>query len=414
MAGYIVRRITGNLYILRMNDQRTEYFEGTWHIPEGITYNAYLLKTSDGAVLFDGWKKNYGREFLEALGQLVDIGEIKYLVTHHAEPDHSGTTPLILRENPEITVLGHPMAKTLLEKLHGFKIEKFKPVRNGEELVVGGEKLLFIHAPMLHWPETIFTYIPSIKTLLTCDAFGGYGIPRTIFDDDEEEINEYMFYVKKYLVTVIGFHRRNIPLNIEKLRKLNLDVKIIAPAHGLVWRNYPEFIVKYYEDTAKAVGRKKVTVIYASMYGAVEEAVMAAVDEAAKHGCKVKVYPFTDNHHSDWGNILTDVIDSDLLIIGGATYDTGIVPPIHAFLTIMTSRLPNTGKKVVIISSYGWGGLAAKQMKEILESKGYKVLDIIQFQGRPTSKDREKIRQVLSQHIKYKETNKEHIEEKQH
>ncbi len=401
MAGYIVRKVTGNLYILRMNDQRTPFFEATWHIPEGITYNAYLLKTGEGAILFDGWKKAYSKEFSEALEQLVDIKDIKYLVVHHAEPDHSGTIPFILEENPDITVLGHPMARTLLEKLHGIKIERFKPVRNGEEFEFGGEKLLFIHAPMLHWPETIFTYIPSHKALLTCDAFGGYSIPRTIYDDDEEEIDEYMFYVKKYLVTVIGFHRKNIPTNIDKIRRMGLDIGIIAPAHGLVWKNNPGFIVKYYEDTAKAVGRRKITVIYTSMYGAVEDAIMPVVDEAAKHGCKVKVYPFNDNHHSDWGNILTDVIDSDLLVIGGATYDTGIVPPIHAFLTIMVNRLPNTDKRVIIVSSYGWGGLAAKKMKEILEDKGYKVVEVIQFQGRPTRQDKEKIREALRKHIKY-------------
>ncbi len=395
MGGYIVDKLLDNLYVLRINDLRTIYFEGTWHIPEGITYNAYVLKTSEGAILFDGWKKNYGEQFLIALKQVVDIKDIKYIVVHHTEPDHSGTIPLLLSQNPDIMIMGHPLVKKLLEEFYNIEVKNFRPVKNMEEIEIGDEKLLFIHTPMLHWPDTIFTYLPKHKVLLTCDAFGGYSIPRTLYDDDEREIDEYMFYVKKYLVTVIGFHRKNITINIEKLKKLGLDMKVIAPAHGMIWRNKPEYIIEYYNDTAKAVGRRKVTVIYASMYGSIEKAVMEAVDEASKQGYMVKVYPFTDYYHSDWGNILTDVIDSDLIIIGGATYDTSIVPTILGFLHVLVNRLPNLGKKVIVISSYGWGGLAGRQMKKILEEKGYSVVDVIEFRGQPSQADIDKVRSSI-------------------
>lgn len=402
MGGYIVDKLLDNLYLLRINDLRTKFFEGIWHIPEGITYNAYVLKTSEGVILFDGWKKNYGDQFLNALKQVVDIKDIKYIVVHHTEPDHSGTVPLLLSHNPDIKILGHPLTKKLLEEFYSIEVKNFRPVKNMEEIEIGGEKLLFIHVPMLHWPDTIFTYLSKHKVLLTCDAFGGYSIPRTIYDDNEREIDEYMFYVKKYLVTVIGFHRRNIVVNIEKLKKLGLDIRVIAPAHGMIWRNKPEYIIEYYNDTAKAVGRRKVTVIYGSMYGSIEKAVMEAVDEAAKQGYMVKVYPFTDYYHSDWSNILTDVIDSDLIIVGGATYDTSIVPTILAFLHVLVNRLPNLGKKVIIISSYGWGGLAGKQMKKILEEKGYNIVDIIEFRGQPSRKDIDRIRSLINSIISSK------------
>ncbi|MEM2201225.1 MAG: FprA family A-type flavoprotein, partial [Ignisphaera sp.] len=166
-----IDKVVENMYMLRLDDDEVKYFEALWSIPEGITYNSYILLTDEGAILFDSWKHTYSELFLETLRKVVDLKDIKYIIIHHMEQDHSGSIPKILEVvNDNITVVGHPIVRDLISSFYRVKFS-FKAVKDLEGMVVGGKKLRFIYIPWLHWPDTIATYIEDLKALLSCDAF---------------------------------------------------------------------------------------------------------------------------------------------------------------------------------------------------------------------------------------------------
>jgi len=220
---YHVAKVTEDLYVLRVDDRYTKYFEALWEIPEGITYNAYLLKTDEGDVLFDAWKRQFSSHLMEALERVTSPDRLKYVVVHHMEPDHTGSLEDVLRWAPNAKVLGHPLAGRMMNAYPKAK-ERFKPVKDGEVLEVGGKKLRFVHTPWLHWPETMMTWLEEEGVLLTCDAFGGYGIPLSLFDDQCVKLEEMIREMRKYVVTVIGHYREWIDRNIAKLEKLGIKV----------------------------------------------------------------------------------------------------------------------------------------------------------------------------------------------
>ena len=228
----VIKEISRNLYILRTEDYETRFFEALWEIPEGITYNAYLLLTEEGAVLLDLWKKSFSKKLIETLKCIIDLKDIKYVIIHHAEPDHTGSLPELLKHNDKVTVIGQPLAKSILENFYRINL-RFKPVKDREELRIREKTLKIIHTPWLHWPETIMTFLEEENILFSCDAFGGYSVPSSVFDENDEVIAKYIPYVRKYFATVIGHYRNFVIKNVEKIS--NLNIRIIAPAHGLVW-----------------------------------------------------------------------------------------------------------------------------------------------------------------------------------
>lgn len=163
------------LYLIRVDDDQIKYFEAAWDIPEGITYNSYLLKLNDAVVLFDTVKKDYEDLFMDALKKLVDPKEITHIIVHHTEPDHSGALPRVLEENEyKAMVIGTQFARNLLEGFYGKKVvENFKVIKDGEEMKIGGKTFRFITVPWLHWPDTMITYLVEDKIIFSCDAGGG-------------------------------------------------------------------------------------------------------------------------------------------------------------------------------------------------------------------------------------------------
>ena len=374
MANYLVREIDENLYLLRVDDRYTGYFEALWEIPEGITYNAYLLLTREGAVLFDGWKKTYSGLLVEALEELVKPGELRYIVVHHLEPDHSGSLEEVLRYFPEARVVGHRMASRMLDAFPRAK-ERFQPVGDGDELVVGGERLVFIYTPWLHWPETMMTWIPGRRVLLTCDAFGGYGIPQGVFDDECTRWDDAIRSMKKYVVTVIGHYSDWVVKALGKLGSLGVSPRIIAPGHGLVWRSRPGRVIEVYRATAEARPVEgKVLVLYASMYGTLEAIVRRLSCRLAEKGYTAAVYGFTDTGRPLVSEILVDANDAEALVVALPTYEASMFPLVEFVLREICWKTRGAGRRAVVVSTYGWGGVAAKKASKLLEDCGFRVV----------------------------------------
>ncbi|WFO74955.1 FprA family A-type flavoprotein [Desulfurococcaceae archaeon MEX13E-LK6-19] len=395
MAKTHVVNIAQNIYLLRIDDDRVRYFEALWEIPEGITYNAYFIDTGEKKILIDTWKHVYSREFIEVLRGIVDLKDIDYIIVNHMEPDHSGSLPIVLEENNyRATVLGHPMALSMINSFYGVK-PKTRPVKDGETLAIGDATLTFVYTPWLHWPETIMTYYHNEHILFSGDAFGSFGIPGKIFDE-EDEAAKITPFVRKYFTTIIGFYRGWVVKAIDKLAGQNLKIDMIAPAHGLVWKHNPMFIVDYYRRLAlmEPVGRK-VVVIYSSMYGFIDKAVGKCVEELKRNGVEVVVFKFTDTVHDRLSDLLSEINDASGLVVATATYEAGVFPLIK-YIVELIARKVKARKPALVLAAYGWGGVAGKKIGEMLGKAGYDVVGVVEFKSGLTG-DTEKL---IVQHVK--------------
>ncbi|WP_456453672.1 FprA family A-type flavoprotein [Thermococcus sp.] len=385
------------LYILRIDDERIKYFEATWDIPEGITYNAYLMKTGDAVVLFDAWKKDYTEEFLETLRKLVDPKEITHIIIHHTEPDHSGAIPAVLEANGyRARLIGTTFAKRFMEGFFGEKVvENFHAIKDGEEIQIGGRTFRFITVPWLHWPDTMITYVVEDRLIFSCDAGGGYGIPNAIDDSDEEVVREYLPHVTKYIVTVIGHYHKYIVQNLKKLKSLGIveEARMILPGHGLIWRKNPARIFEFYEKVGAGVPEKdKVLVIYDSMYGFVERRMEIVIEELRKLGKKPVVYRFNDKEAPAVSDILGEIPDSEAIVIGASTYEAEIHPRIRYTLYEIVDKA-NYEKPVLIVGAFGWGGVAGKKIETLITRSRFNHVDTVESRGMPRKEDEERLRE---------------------
>ncbi len=390
----LVEEITEGFYLLRLDDDETRFFEALWEIPEGITYNSYLLRSGNHTVLFDTWKKGFEDKFIRRLKEIVDPSKIDFIVVHHTEPGHSGCIGEVLEANGyKAEVIGHPLVKSMLASFYGSS-PRFKAVKDGETLDLDGLKLRFIYTPWLHWPETIMTYIEDRGLLLSGDAFGSYFIPGGIYDDEIPE--DYLWFARKYFANVIGHYRQRVKDSIEKIMSgLNLKVNIIAPLHGLIWRKNPALIVEKYVGWADATPESgKILVVYSSMYGNVKEAVEKAVGMLEEKGLKPVVFRFTGREQARIADIVGEALDSHGIIVGAATYENQVFPKM-AYVIDLLARKTSAEKPVLIVSSYGWGGIAARKMSEVLGDAGFKIAGIVEFRGGMDKEDQDKLAESI-------------------
>lgn len=394
-----LERILEDLYLLRVDDDETRYFEALWEIDGlGITYNSYLLVGEDAVILIDGWKEKYCEDFLDLLGRIIDPRDITHIIVHHMEPDHSGSLRKVLEENGfRAEVIGHPLSKNMANSLYGIG-PNFRALRDGERVVLGGLELEFMHTPWLHWPETIMTYLVDRGVLFSGDAFGGFSIPQPIFDE-LGAIPIYLPSVREYISAIIGHYRQYIARNIKKIVERNLDIKIVAPAHGLIWKNDPKKIIKYYLEVAEGVPENgKFLIVYASMYGACRDAAEIVIRELEKNQKKPVVYGFVDSSRPRMSGLMGDAIDSEAIILISPTYESDVFPLISYVADLITGKIPRN-KPILILGSYGWAGAAGKKLEERFKAAGFTVVDVVEFDGRADQDSEKRILEALSRLI---------------
>lgn len=370
------------IYVLRVDDGKIRYFEAVWEIPEGITYNAYLLKLPKATVLVDGWKSDYSEEFLKTLSKLVDPAEITHVIVHHTEPDHSGTLPKVLEANGyRAKILCSAFAKRLLENFYDIT-ENVNVVSDGERVNVSGKTFRFLMVPWLHWPDTMVTYLEEDGVLLGCDVGGGYSIPNALDDSSDSVVREYLPFVTKYVVTVIGHYRKYILENLEKLK--SLPIKAILPGHGLVWRRSPEILLRHYLEVAHGkVEEGKVLVLYDSMYGFVEKLMDEVLKRLDGFGMRPVVFKFSDSERSFVSDVLSHVPSSQALIFGVSTYEAHLHPVVEHVVRLIAEKA-SYEKPVLVFSVHGWAGVAEKVMGEILGKTHLKVVEFVEVRGGKT------------------------------
>ncbi len=385
-------KITDGIHWVGANISTNDLFEGIWPIPDGVTINSYVVKGDKIAIidLVRDWAgaPSYLMSELNSIG--IDIRDVDYFILNHLEPDHSGDLKTFcqLAGNPQIitTEKGAQLIKGFYEIEDNVRV-----VRSGDTLDLGGgKKFTFYEIPNVHWPDTMATYEEQSKILFSCDAFGSFGAQRGSLFDDENCKTDHQFYEAeslRYYANIVGPFSNFVLKAIDALG--SLDIKMIAPSHGLIWRGNPGEIVKRYSAYAKYMNdyaEPEITVIWGSMYGNTEVMLRAILQGIAKVGVPVNVFRVPEAHIS---YILASAWKSAGLLIGMPTYEYKMYPPIAYALDILAEKHV-WHKKVLRFGSYGWSGGAQKQFEQKTERLKWDLLPPLEFQGAPTDDDLEK------------------------
>ncbi len=398
-----IHKVMKNLDLIRVTDAKVKYFEALWEIPEGVTYNSYVLHTSEGAVLFDTVNSDFSRDYLEALRSVTDVRDFRYVIVHHMEPDHSGSLKDLARvEGFRAEVLGHPLTSRLIKSLLNIEV-KFRQTRDGEELKLGATTLKFIHVPWLHWPETMFTYVEDFRTLMTCDAFGAYSMPPYMISGAEYLSAEYVRFMRKYFANIIGRYRENVIKALDKLESLGLSVDLMAPSHGAVLSGVDVVnrVLKLYRSWAEGIAEGgKVVVLYTSMYGYVERMVEELLERVADRGVRVELFKFTSVHRDNVADFLGSLLDAGVFVIATSTYDGGLFPITKYLLSLVVSKL-NVEKPTYLITAYGWNDAALRELKNLFSSSKLVLKGELTVNSTPTKADLTRLdemtREILTQ-----------------
>ncbi len=376
----MVKDIDTGVKLLRLDDDRTRFFEAAWHIPEGVTYNAYLIDAPEGQVLVDTWKATYSDLMMEALREVTSPSRIKYVVVNHAEPDHTGGLPRVLEEAKDAKVIVNAAGEKVLRAKYGLRNE-IVHVEGTREMSVLGEEMTFIHVPWVHWPETMFTYQGRTGILYTCDVFGSFSIPPGHVADPRDA--RYLRSAEKYLITVMGYYRKHVLSAIEKVSSMGLRISKIAPSHGGVWEGDVEEALRLYAAWARAEPRpRSVAMAYVSMYGSVEGAVSRVYNELSSRGIEVRATAITDSELPDLEDFLVDANEASAILLATPTYDTGVHPRMRMLLDLLRDKFRGVEKPAAALVSYGWGSNAARHVEAALREAGMRILAVETFRER--------------------------------
>ncbi|QSZ27885.1 FprA family A-type flavoprotein [Aceticella autotrophica] len=349
-------------------------FDSLIPLPNGTSYNAYLIEGSSKTALLDTVDPMKAEVLME---QLKDVSKIDYIIAHHAEQDHSGTIPMVLEKYPNAKVLCSQKAKGFLMDLLLLPEEKIITVADGETLDLGDKTLTFIYAPWVHWPETMFTYLKEDKILFTCDFLGSHLATSDLYVIDRCQVYDA---AKRYYAEIMMPFRSFIEKNLDKIK--DLDIQIIAPSHGPLYDD-PNFILDAYKDWVYHKPKNIVVIPYVSMHGSVKK--MEEYLETSLIAKGIKVEPF-DLTVTDTGELSMALIDAATIIIATPTVLAG-AHPMAVYAAYLANALKPKTEFVSIIGSYSWGSRADKQLTEMFTNLKAELISPVFIKGYPKDED---------------------------
>ena len=389
------QKISEGVYLLRANHWDRRLFDELIPLPEGTTYNSYIIFGSEKTALIDAVDFSKEDELIEALKN-IGVEKIDYIVSNHAEQDHSGGIKKLLSVYPDAKVVTNSKCKEFLMDLLLIPEDRFVVVEDGQELSLGDKTLKFIKMPWVHWPETMITYLVEDGILFTCDLFGAHYATSDVYVYDE--MREYLA-AKRYYAEIMMPFRQSIKKYIQRIREIN--PRIIAPSHGAVHKN-TEFILSAYERWVSDDVNNEVLIIFVSMHGSTKKIVDYLADKISEKGIKVRYYNLTV---TDVGDLLMDVVDAATIVIATPTVLTGAHPSIVSAAYLLNLLRPKT-KFVAFITSYGWGSRAIEQLKSLIPNVPAEILDEITVKGYPKEEDFARLDELVEKiYEKHKEQN---------
>ncbi|MGC8719542.1 MAG: FprA family A-type flavoprotein [Thermodesulforhabdaceae bacterium] len=364
-----VSEIKPDIYWVGAVDWNVRDFHG-YSTYKGTTYNAFLIK-DDNITLVDTVKAPFFAEFMHHIRQVVEPERIDYLVINHVEMDHSGSfLQTVEAIKPKKIICSEMGKKALIQHFHRPDLP-YEVVKTGDSLTTGKKTLQFIETRMLHWPDSMFTYIPQDKLLISSDAFGQHWATSGRFDD-EVPTDELMYHAAKYYANILLLYSPLVQKLLAKVKELNLDIDMIAPDHGLIWRKDPLKIIEAYDRWSRQEARRKAIVVYDTMWHSTEKMAKAISDGLIDEGIETVLMSLKVNHRSD---VMTELLDSKGLVVGSPTINNGLFPTVADILTYMKGLKP-TGKIGFAFGSYGWSGEAAMIISQYLaEMKVEQIID---------------------------------------
>lgn len=367
-----MERISQRIYSVGVNDTDKVLFEGLWPLPYGVSYNSYLV-ADEKVALIDTVEGGFEDEFLSNIREAVGDRPIDYLVVNHMEPDHSSLISYMLEKYPDMMIVANGKTVPMLKGYYNVPEDKVHVVAEGEELSLGGCSLKFYMVPMVHWPETMVTWLEEENTVFSGDAFGTFGaVPGSIVDE-EGTLMEYRDEMIRYYSNIVGKYGKPVQTALKKLSGLN--VLRICSTHGPVWENEVVEVVSLYDRLSRYDVDRGVCIVYGSMYGNTAAAAEALAAELEKMGVPYAIHDLAGNNEGELGisGALRDVFKYDTIVAGSPTYNNGIFPPVEAFMRSLQARLIKN-RRFYAFGSYTWAGSSVNQLNQMAADLGFEVL----------------------------------------
>ncbi len=381
-----------DVYWVGAKDWNRRLFDALIPLPAGTTYNSYVIAGETKKVLIDTVNPGFEKELDDKISQIVDTRELDYVIMNHAEPDHAGAIPYIMQLNNKAKLVATKKGAKMAEVFYGVSADRVHVVGDGNTLDIGGKTLQFIEAPMLHWPETMFTYLQESKMLFTCDFFGSH-VAGGIYAD---EVPDLLVYAQKYFGEIMMPFRTMGQRALEKINKIKID--IIAPSHGPIHRN-SKTILETYKKWCSGETRPKAVILYVTMWNSTEKMIQPITETLSANGIEVSIHNLTQ---TDLGDLAKDLVDSKAVVIGCPTVLGGAHPAALNAVHLAGALRP-PAKFAVILGSYGWSGGGVKQIQTILGQSQMEVVGAHEINGPPTKDDVSRIKelgQTLTKKIK--------------
>lgn len=356
------REIKPGIHWVGALEWKERYIHGIT-MPLGSTNNAYLIM-DEKVVLVDTCVGPHAHELLERVSSVTDPARIDYIVSNHGEKDHAGSIGEVLAAAPNATVVTSDPKGLAILKTYLPEGTSFLPMKNGDTLSIGARTLQFIHTPMVHWPDNMVTYCREDSVLFSNDAFGQFIATSKRFDD-EVHLDTVLSCAKKYFANIITPYAKQAAKAVEAVRAL--DLELICPAHGVIWRSNVGKILGLYEKLCRCEPDDSAVVVYSSMYGSTERMALAITEAFMEKGVNVRCY---DIDVSDMSDIVTDVFFAKYVAVGSPTHNNTTLPTIGAFLTYLKGLAPK-GRIGISFGSFGWVPGAQKEIAEVMQKAGF-------------------------------------------
>lgn len=365
------RKITEGVALLGAVDWSRRLFDSLIPLPDGTSYNAYLVSGSEKSVLIDSVDPAMADVLL---GQLADVSKIDYIVSNHAEQDHSGSIPIVLQKYPDAKVICSTKAKSMLMDLLHIPAGSFQTVEDGETLSLGDKTLTFIYTPWVHWPETMVTWLKEDKILFSCDFFGSHIATTEMFVTDKCRVYEA---AKRYFAEIMMPFRNIIEKDLEKIKEY--DIGMIAPSHGQIYDD-PKWIMDAWHDWVYGPPKNLVVLPYVSMHESTHRMVDHLVSSLVDNKVRVELFDLTV---TDNGKLAMALVDAATVVVGTPTVLAG-PHPLAVYATFLANALRPRIKYLSIVGSYGWGGKTVETLSAMITNLKVEVIDPVLCKGRPS------------------------------
>ncbi len=365
-----IRKIKNNVSWLGAIDWNRRLFDSLIPLPDGTSYNAYLVKGSEKTALIDTVDPD---KINVLLRQLESVKKIDYIIIQHCEQDHSGAAPVVLEKYPQAKIICSPKAQPLVISHLNIPEEKIKIVEDEEILTLGDKSLKFLITPWVHWPDTMCTYLEEDNILFSCDFFGSHIATSDLFAVDEVHVYEA---AKRYYAEIMMPFRTFVRKNLEKVQ--NFEIEIIAPSHGPLY-NKPSFIFDAYNEWTNSPPKKDVVIPYISMHGSTEIMVNYLVGALAEKGVSVNLF---DLAVTDIGELAKALVDTSTVVLGTPTVLAGPHPNVM-YAAILANALRPTIKYASVIGSFGWGGKAVETLAGAIPNLKAEIIEPVLCKGLP-------------------------------